>query len=146
MKFVAIVTRILKAGKTYDDYRKVWFHTTGFGLPNIIHTIVNAHNPREIISIGYTDLSEEQLKDALAIDVQERIANPLDEIVESTIVRTYGVVVAVDDFSAAGKIDYSEPSIDGIATNYNQIVQTLENITHAIKEASKKRDRLKKNS
>lgn len=52
MKFVAMVTRTLKPGKTYEDYRNAWFHTTGFGIPTTMYTIINAFNPREIISIG----------------------------------------------------------------------------------------------
>jgi len=51
MKFVAIVTRTLRPGKTYDDYRKEWFHTNGFGIPRTMYPMVNAFNPHEIISI-----------------------------------------------------------------------------------------------
>ena len=29
---VAIVTRRLKEGKTYEDFRKAWYHTIGFGV------------------------------------------------------------------------------------------------------------------
>jgi len=29
---VSILTRRLREGKTYDDFRKAWFHTTGFGV------------------------------------------------------------------------------------------------------------------
>ena len=29
---VAMITRRLKKGKTYDDFRRAWFHTTGFGV------------------------------------------------------------------------------------------------------------------
>ncbi|MDY9923200.1 hypothetical protein [Methanobacterium sp.] len=38
---VAIVTRRLKEGKTYDDFRKEWYHTIGFGASNKMYTIVN---------------------------------------------------------------------------------------------------------
>ena len=139
-----MVTRTLKPGKTYEDYRKAWFHTVGFGTKNIIQTIVNVSNSREIISIGYTDVSEEELKKVLDIDVTVRLANPLDDIVESTIVRHFGVMVASDDFSASGKIDYIPPSVDGKPTDYNQIVASLEHIKHEIEEASARRDKSKK--
>lgn len=142
MKFVAMVTRTLKPGKTYEDYRKTWFHTVGFGAKNIIQTIVNINNPREIISIGYTDVSEEELKKVLDIDVAVRSANPLDDIVESTIVRHFGVMVASDDFSATGKIDYVPPSVDGKPTDYNKIVSSLAHVKHEIEEANKKRHQL----
>ncbi len=42
MKAVAIVTRTLKPGKTYADYRKAWFHSNGFGVPTTMYTVVNA--------------------------------------------------------------------------------------------------------
>ena len=29
---VAILTRRLREGKSYDDFRKAWYHTTGFGV------------------------------------------------------------------------------------------------------------------
>ena len=144
MKFVAMVTRTLKPGKTYEDYRKAWFHTIGFGTKNVIQTIVNVSNPREIISIGYTDVSEEELKKVLNIDVTVRLASPLDDVVESTIVRHFGVVVASDDFSASGKIDYVPPSVDGKLTDYNQIAASLEHVKREIEKASTKRDKAKK--
>lgn len=31
MKFVAIIHRRLREGKTFEDYRRAWFHATGFG-------------------------------------------------------------------------------------------------------------------
>lgn len=45
---VAIVKRRLKEGKMYDDFRKAWYHTTGFGTNNQMLTVLNAANPREI--------------------------------------------------------------------------------------------------
>ncbi len=32
VRTVSILTRKLREGKTYDDFRKAWFHTTGFGV------------------------------------------------------------------------------------------------------------------
>lgn len=85
MKFVATITRTLKVGKTYDAYRKAWFHTNGFGIPATMYTVVNAFNPREIISIGILDGDQQQLFNALTIDVKDRLANPLDDVIEKTI-------------------------------------------------------------
>ena len=84
MKFIAMVTRTLKSGKTYDDYREAWFHTNGFGVPTTMYTVINAFNPREIISIGIGDLEVSEIPGVLEIDVQDRLSNPLDEIIEST--------------------------------------------------------------
>ncbi|MDD1724415.1 MAG: hypothetical protein LUQ07_04730 [Methanospirillum sp.] len=46
---MAVVTRSLNEGKTYDDFRKAWFHTVSFGTTNRMYTLVNMADPREII-------------------------------------------------------------------------------------------------
>jgi hypothetical protein len=143
MKFVAIVTRTLKQEKTYDDYRKAWFHTNGFGIPTDMYTVINAFNPREIISIGILDGDLEQLGNSLEIDVKDRLANPLDDIIESTIVRQFGVIASVDDFSPAGKLQYVPSKIDGIPTDVNELFGACQFISDEIKKASAKRDSLK---
>ncbi|HQZ85877.1 MAG: hypothetical protein QG671_3005 [Actinomycetota bacterium] len=143
MKFVAVVTRTLREGKTYDDYRRAWFHSNGFGVPTQMYTVVNAFNPREIISIGIIDTEVDQLSGLLAIDVEDRLANPLDEVIEEAIVRTFGVVAAVDDFSAAGALDYVEPSVDGVAADPAELPDTLAAIAAMVSQASDDRDRAK---
>ncbi len=143
MKFVAMVTRTLRPGKTYDDYRKAWFHSNGFGVQTTMYTVVSAFNPRDIISIGILDADEMGLFQALQIDVKDRLANPLDDIVESTIVRNFGIVTAIDDFSAAGALQYVEAQVDGKPTDYTELADVLEAIAVEIRKASAERDRIK---
>jgi len=45
VKSVTIIHRRLREGKTFDDHRKAWFHTTGFGAPTTMYTVVNAFDP-----------------------------------------------------------------------------------------------------
>lgn len=52
MKFVTIIRRKHRDGKTLDDYRKAWFHTSGFGTPMTKYTVINAFDPREIIYVA----------------------------------------------------------------------------------------------
>ncbi|MCF6775458.1 hypothetical protein L3V83_02605 [Thiotrichales bacterium 19X7-9] len=139
-----MVTRTLKPGKNYEDYRKAWFHTTGFGIPTTMYTVINAFNQREIISIGILDGELIELYSALQIDVKDRLANPLDEVIESTIVRNFGVVAAIDDFSPKGELTYKPATVDELPTDYDNLVTTLEQIATEIKKASKMRDQLKK--
>ncbi len=143
MKFIALVTRTLKDGKTYEDFRKAWFHSNGFGVPTSMYTVINAFNPREIISIGIMDGSLDDLTKGLEIDVKDRLANPLDDIIESTIVRNFGVVAAVDDFSASGKLAYVPSQVDGVLTDYKEIGLLLQNVKDSLEKASAKRDKLK---
>ncbi|MDO8953303.1 MAG: ROK family protein [Gammaproteobacteria bacterium] len=143
MKFIAIVTRTLKAGKTYDDYRKAWFHTNGFGIPTTMYTAINAFNPREIISIGIMDGDLKDLSNSLEIDVKDRLAQPMDDIIESAIIRNFGMVAAVDDFSLNGQLTYVPPQVDGVLTDYNEIAELLEKVASEIRKASARRDKLK---
>lgn len=144
-KFVTIITRTLKPGKTYDDYRRAWYHAHGFGFPTTMYTVINSFNPREIISIaigGSIEL-EHNLSLILSIDVKERLSSPLDDIVESTITRKFGLVAAIDDFSKSGELQYVEAQVDGVPTDYDQLTHVFAMINQEIERASKERDRLK---
>lgn len=139
MKVVAIIYRTLKNGKTFDDYRKAWFHTEGFGVPTDMYTVVNAFNPREIISIGIINTELSQVPDLLNIDVLQRLQNPLDDVIEETIVRHFGIVAAEDDFSSAGNLPYKPSEIDS-----SDIMTLADSLKEMIITASNARDRLKK--
>ena len=140
----AIVTRRLREGKTYEDFRKAWFHTVGFGSQNRMFTLINIEDPREVIVIGLTESSMEEILDKLRIDVKERLENPLDEVIEPEIGRTFGVVVSEDDFSSEGAIEYSEPSVRGKKTEVNEIIGNMEDIRSAFARAAMERDEAKK--
>jgi len=43
---VAIVTRRLREGNTYEDFRKAWYHTVGFGTVTRRYSLINAMDPR----------------------------------------------------------------------------------------------------
>jgi len=113
----AILRRRLREGKTYDDFRKAWYHTTGFGVANRMLTVLNAADPREVIVIGLTEASAEQARELVAIDAAEREHDPLDGVVEPQVERTFGVLIADDDFSASGPLDYRPPAVGGLATD-----------------------------
>jgi hypothetical protein len=53
MKFITIIHRRLREGKTFDDYRKAWFHTTGFGAPTTMYTVVNAFDPGSLFPLPW---------------------------------------------------------------------------------------------
>jgi len=149
MKFITIIHRRLREGKTFDDYRKAWFHATGFGAPTTMYTVVNAFDPKEIISVsigggGGSSFEEmkSKMKSILDIDVRERNASPLDDIVEESIVRHFGLVIAEDDFSPAGALEYVAPSVDGEHTDYDEFVKMSAELAQLIAEAAVRRDRL----
>ncbi len=113
----AILRRRLREGKTYDDFRRAWYHTTGFGVSNRMLTVLNAADPREVIVIGLTEASAEQARQLLAIDAAEREHNPLDDVVEPPVERTFGVLIAEDDFSASGPLGYRQAAVGGVETD-----------------------------
>jgi len=142
VKGVAIITRTLREGKTFDDYRKAWYHTHGFGVPTQMLTIVNLYNPREILSIGIMELDDiEQLPSVLQIDIEERLANPLDEVVEDNIVRQFGIVASEDDFSMAGEIPPKPMTVAGEEVRYSDIERTMGVAAGMFTEAARERDR-----
>jgi hypothetical protein len=141
---VAIVTRRLNEGKTYEDFRRAWYHTVGFGTPSKLSTVINAADPREIIVIGFVETDLDRYLAGLKIDVKERLANPLDDVIEPVIGRTFGILVAEDDFSAPGAIAYKPPSVGGKETDLAKVTRELSEISRMIALASAERDRMKK--
>jgi hypothetical protein len=49
MMWISILTRRLREGKTYEDFRKAWYHTVGFGTSCKLYTAINVLDQREII-------------------------------------------------------------------------------------------------
>jgi hypothetical protein len=146
---VAILTRRLREGKSYDDFRKAWYHTTGFGVEgkekggsNTMFTLINVFDPREIIVLGFATTTIEQLKDALDIDVAYRGENPMDKVIEPEIGRKFCALISEDDFSAVGKIPYKPPGVAGKETNMEEFYKNLKALESLFEEASKKRDQI----
>jgi hypothetical protein len=145
---VSILTRRLREGKTYDDFRKAWFHTTGFGVKgkevegsgNRMFTLINIFDPREVIVLGFSTTTPGQLEDALNIDVKFRAENPLDTVIEPEIGRKFCTLIAEDDFSAIGDIPYKPPGIGGKETDMAEFWKNLLAIAELYAAASKRRD------
>lgn len=154
MMMVSIITRRLKNGKTYEDFRKAWYHTIGFGMDSdtppkpplgCLYTVLNAFDPQEIIVIGFgPEISEESLKAVLNIDVNDRLDNPLDDVIEPEIGRSFGVLVSEDDFSPEGELEYQNPSVSGVKTDLGEIENLIRLVQTQIEQASAKRDHAKK--
>jgi hypothetical protein len=140
MKTVAIITRRLKEGKTYEDFRKAWYHTVGFGTPTKMYTAISVDDPRDIIVMGFVESELENYMDGLKIDVKERLENPLDSVIEPEVGRQFGILVSEDDFSSEGSLEYQSPSINGKETNLEEVYRDLSEIAEMISSASAERD------
>jgi len=145
---VSILTRRLRKGKTYDDFRRAWFHTTGFGVEgkdvegssNRMYSLINIFDPQEVIVLGFATTTLGQLEDALDIDVKVRGANPLDDVIEPEIGRKFCALIAEDDFSAAGAIPYKSAGTGGKEIDMAEFEKNLLAIAGLYAAASKKRD------
>jgi hypothetical protein len=123
---VAILRRRLRPGKTYDDFRKAWYHQSGFGTPNRMLTALSVADPREVIVIALTEASPENAARLIEADAAERGASPLDDVIEPAIDRTFGILVAEDDFSPAGPVPYRAAAVGGVETDLSEVQKFLE--------------------
>ena len=131
---VAILKRRLRDGKTYEDFRRAWYHKVGFGVANKMLTVLNAADPREIIVIALTETTEGQARQLMAIDAAERGRNPLDEVIEPEIERAFGVLIAEDDFSATGPIAYTPATVNGVQTDLAQVARDIQQAANLLAE------------
>ncbi len=122
---VSILVRRLREGKTYEDFREAWFPEKGFGWPTRVVTARRMDDPREIVTIGFSDISPEQGEALLAqvgleasgeeraeaaeepddehlgevADEQLRRRSRIDAVIEPEMTRTFYVQLAEDDLS-----------------------------------------------
>jgi len=145
MMVISILTRRLREGKTYEDFRKAWYHTVGYGAPIKLYSAINAFDQREIIVVGLGEIGPDQdpMK-MLQIEVKERLDHPLDAVVEPEIGRMFGIVVSEDDFSPAGKMEFKPASVKGKETDFNEVAQALEWARKLISQAGEERERAKR--
>jgi hypothetical protein len=144
MMVLAILTRRLKEGKSYEDFRKAWYHTVGFGAPCKLYSAINAFDQREIIVVALGEIrpGEDPMK-ILRTDVKERLNHPLEAVIEPGIGRTFGIVVSEDDFSPVGKMRYKPASVNGRPTDFREIAEGLALAQKLVAQASVERDKEK---
>lgn len=136
---VAIVTRRLKPGKTYDDFRQAWFHDTGFDKNSKLYTMVNAFDPQEITVIGFTEMTQAAFEKTLDIDIVEQSENPLGNTVDvKSIDRKFGLLVAEDDLSREDDVSYKPATLQGNAVDMAKFADELDAVAAAIRVASEK--------
>ncbi len=126
MWWMSILTRRLREGKTYEDFRRAWHHTVGFGTTARLYSAINVFDPREIIVVGLGEVKPDQDPMGLVrTDVTERLEHPLDAVIEPEIGRTFGIVVSEDDFSPKGELEYRAAAIDGRPTDFAEVDAAL---------------------
>jgi hypothetical protein len=140
--FVAILTRRLKRGKTYEDFRKAWYHSTGFGAPGKLYSAINVFDQREIIVVALGEIRPGvDPMEMLRVDVKERLDHPLGAVIEPAIGRTFGIVVSEEDFSPAGPLTFKPASVNGKETDFKEVAQALNLARKVISQAAVERKR-----
>lgn len=81
---ISVLVRRLSEGKDYADFRAAWLPDKGFGVPTRVVSGISMEDPREVITIGFTDLDEAAADAFLAkIGTQEQSRHDrLDDVIE----------------------------------------------------------------
>ena len=103
MIVIAVLTRRLRQGKTYEDFREAWLPDRGFGFPTRVIGAQALDDDREIVTIGLAQLEDGDVEAQLKriAPQEQRRHDRIDEIVEPEMTRRFYVQVADDDFTAA---------------------------------------------
>jgi hypothetical protein len=98
---VAVLIRRLREGKTYADFRAAWKPDEGFGVPTRVVTGQGIDDPREIVTIGFSELEPEDIPPFLErVGPQEQARHErLEHVVEPEMTRRFYVQVADDDLT-----------------------------------------------
>jgi hypothetical protein len=102
---ISVLTRRLREGRTYEDFREAWLPDQGFGFPTRVVSAQRVDDEREVITIGFSELDESEAEAQMQrIGPQEhRRHERIDAVVEPEMTRHFYVQVAEDDFTAVSR-------------------------------------------
>jgi len=98
---VSVLKRRLREGKDYSDFRAAWLPDKGFGVPTRVISAVSMDDPRDIVTIGFSDLDPADVEAFVErVGPQEKLrADRLKEVVEPGGTRGFYLQVADDDLT-----------------------------------------------
>lgn len=98
---ISVLVRRLKEGKTYEDFREAWLPETPFGVPTRVVSAQNLEDPRDIVTIGFSDMPVEEAQAFLKrVGPQEEVRHDkIDEVIEGDVTRYFYLQVGDDDFT-----------------------------------------------
>ena len=98
---ISILTRRLREGKTLEDFRAAWHRAGGFGVPTRVVTGQGLDDPREIVTVGFTDIELDEIEAFLERTAPEegRRHERIADVIEPAMTRAFYVQVADDDLS-----------------------------------------------
>ncbi|HTZ85615.1 MAG TPA: hypothetical protein VMB05_03010 [Solirubrobacteraceae bacterium] len=98
---VSVLIRRLREGKSYADFREAWLPEKGFGVPTRVISAVGLEDPREVVTIGFTDLDPVEADAFLQrVGPQEQVRHErLEAVIEPGGTRGFYLQVADDDLT-----------------------------------------------
>lgn len=83
---VSVFVRSLKAGASFEDFIEEWEADKGFGVPARVLNSVSLTDPREVLTIGFVDISVDDLQVGLEkVAAQESVRHDrIETVIEST--------------------------------------------------------------
>ena len=98
---VSVLMRRLREGKDYADFRAAWLPEKGFGVPTRVVSAVSMEDPRNIVTIGFSELEPADVEAFVErVGPQEKVrAERLREVVEPGGTRGFYLQVADDDLT-----------------------------------------------
>lgn len=97
----SVFVRRLKEGATFEDFIREWEADVGFGVPTRVINAASLTDPREIISIGFVDISGDEFRAfAAAPQPTEAVRHErIDTVIESTTLKCQYEVRTEHDFT-----------------------------------------------
>lgn len=99
---VSVFVRRLQEGRTFADFVEEWEADEGFGVPTRVFNAQSLEDPRDIISVGFVDVSVEALTEGLkAARAAESVRHDrIDTVIESTSLRCIYELRTEHDFTS----------------------------------------------
>lgn len=98
---IAVFRRRLREGVTFESFIAAWEADNGFGVPARVFNAVSLDDPREVLSVGFVDVTPTGLAGTAAhVGEQEAVRHSrIDEVIERTVLHAYYDLRTEHDFS-----------------------------------------------
>ena len=99
---VSVFVRRLKEGRTFAEFVEEWEADEGFGVPTRVFNAQSLDDPRDIISVGFVDVSVDGLEAAMAgFTKPESVRHDrIETVIESTSLRCMYEIRTEHDFTS----------------------------------------------
>jgi len=99
---VSVFVRRLKPGRTFDEFIAEWEADRGFGVPTRVVNAQSLDDPRDVLTVGFVDITVAELEQALAsVAAQEQVRHDrIETVVESTALRSMYELRAEHNFTS----------------------------------------------